>query len=91
MGTKSKSLALIFLLFFNASLVALPQNVKALAPFITLNSTEITERTVTLSWTSPYFLVTSYTLYISNASNYANGHPLNQFGVHRTKTKLQLL
>ena len=58
MGTKSKSLALMFLLFFIASLVALPQNVKALTepspnldPTLTLNVTEITDTTVTLSWT----------------------------------------
>src|SRR5665647_2616565 len=75
MGTIRKSLALMFLLFFIASMVALQQNAKALGPFITVNSTEITETTVTLSWTSPDFFATSYTLYMSRASNYGNGHP----------------
>ncbi len=59
MGYISKSLALMFLLLFIASMVALPQNVKALPeptpnhnPALTLNVTEVTDTTVTLSWTS---------------------------------------
>ncbi|HEX7482915.1 MAG TPA: fibronectin type III domain-containing protein [Candidatus Bathyarchaeia archaeon] len=55
----SKSLALMFLLFFIASLVALPQKVRALPeptpnlnPALALNVKEVTDTTVTLSWTS---------------------------------------
>ena len=78
MGNISKIFAFVLLLFFIASLVAFPQNAKApLAPYITLNSTEITETTVTLSWTSTRFLAgnfRSYTLYMFTGSNY-KGHP----------------
>ena len=50
---RNRSIALGLLLFFIASLVALPQNVRAPSePTITLNATEITDTSVTLSWTS---------------------------------------
>ena len=58
MGNIGKSFALMFLLLSISSFLALPQNVKALPqptpnlnPTLTLNVTEITDKTVTLSWT----------------------------------------
>ncbi len=51
MGKISKSFALMFLLVFVASVIALPQNVKAPLT-ISLNATEITDTSVTLYWTS---------------------------------------
>jgi hypothetical protein len=57
-GKIGNSLALLLLLVFIASLVALPQNVKALLeptpdlnPALTINVTEVTDTSVTLSWT----------------------------------------
>jgi hypothetical protein len=85
MGTKSKSFALMILVLFIASFLALPENGKALPeptpnlnPTLTLNVTEITDTTVTLSWTKdqvpagfvpfhpqvPYF--NNYILRVSN-------------------------
>lgn len=58
MGTKSKNFAFMFLFLFILSFLALPQNVKALPqptpnlnPTLALNFTEVTDSTVTLSWT----------------------------------------
>lgn len=73
MGKSAKTFAIIFLVFI--FLFVFIQNTQALGPYITLNSTEITETTVTFFWTQPDFFATSYTLYMSTASNYGNGHP----------------
>ena len=43
----------MFLLFFIASMVAFPQNVRAYPePTLALNATEVTDTSVILSWTS---------------------------------------
>ena len=78
MGRRGKSLGLILLLLFSTSLVAMPHITAALAPYVILSATTITETTVTLSWTNSVFTAnsfTSYTLYMSTASNYNSGHP----------------
>ena len=73
MGKISKIFAIT--LFVLILILVSVQNTQALGPYITLHSTEITETTVSFSWTQPDFFATSYTLYISTASNYADGHP----------------
>jgi hypothetical protein len=58
MGTISKNFAFMFILLFISSFLASPENVKALPqptpnlnPTLALNVTEVTDSTVTLSWT----------------------------------------
>lgn len=75
MGKISRPLALVLFSVFIVSCVALPQNSKALAPNITLSSIGVTQTTVTLSWVcTEARWVETYTLYMSTASNYAEGN-----------------
>jgi hypothetical protein len=79
MGCLSKSFAVVFLIIC-IPLLIFSQNARALTPSLTLNATEVTQRSVTLTWTQSHFLPSNfqnYELYIVTDSAYSNSSKLN--------------